>query len=119
MFSNDEKRITLNVIALNDKVEEYLRNNIVKDETGTKIILDSHISAIIMNEIDEKYNWCKLNGFNNVPIICRPDLRLYFRRLIEKNFPRIQVISYMEIPPDYKLEVLCSIEFKGYRNINL
>jgi len=115
--SNVDNRIPLNVITLSDEVENYLRNNLIKDETGTKININNHIKAIIMNEIDEKFSWCKLNGFSNVPIICRPDLRLYFRRLIEKNFPRIQVISYMEIPPDYKIEVLCTIDFRGYRSV--
>lgn len=101
-----ENRIPLNVITVSEHLENILRENLVKTEEGTKISLDPNLFSNLINEIKQKLTLAKSEGFHNIPIICRPDIRLYFRRLLEKDFPRLQVLSYMEISPEYKLEII-------------
>ena len=104
-----DNRIPLKVISLSEDLEYLLRNSIIKDPDGNKIELNPSVLLKLNDEITKKLNWCFSEGFTTVPIVCRPDIRLYFRRLIEKAFPRLQVLSYIEITPNYKLEVVTTI----------
>jgi flagellar biosynthesis component FlhA len=108
-----DSRVPLRVITLSDEVEECIRKNIIKTNDETKLELNGTLTLKLMEQIAKNEEWCLSHGFKNIPIICRPDIRLYFRRFIEKKFPRIQVISYMEITPDYKLDIVATISF-GY-----
>lgn len=112
-----DNRIALKVIALSDEVEECIRKSIVKDNEETRVELDNNLMVKLMAEIASKETWCLSHGFKNTPIICRPDIRLYFRRLIEKKFPRMKVLSYMEITPDYKLDIISIISFNDYSSL--
>jgi len=91
----NDKRITLKVIAISEDLEKALRNGIVSDHTGTKLALAPEIVKSIFSDLSEKEEILLRHGFRGIPVICRPDIRLYFRRLIEKNFPRTQVLSYL------------------------
>jgi flagellar biosynthesis component FlhA len=113
-----DNRISLKVIALSDEVEESIRNSIIKEGEETRVELNSNLSAKLMDEIASKETWCLSHGFKNTPIICRPDIRLYFRRLIERKFPRTKVISYLEVTPDYKLDVISVISYNDYSSIS-
>jgi flagellar biosynthesis protein FlhA len=104
-----DNRIPLKVISLSEELEYLLRNSIIKHPDGNKIELNPNVLLKLNDEISKKLKFCSAEGFINVPIICRPDIRLYFRRLIEKTFPRLQVLSYMEITPNYRLEVIAII----------
>ncbi len=106
-----DTRVPLRVITLSDEVEECIRKNIVKTNEETRLELNGILTAKLMEQITKSEEWCLSHGFKNIPIICRPDIRLYFRRFIEKKFFWIQVISYMEITPDYKLDVVSTISF--------
>jgi hypothetical protein len=113
-----DNRIPLTVIALSDEVEECIRNTIVKDNEETRVEVCNNLMARLMDEIAGKESWCLAHGFKNIPIICRPDIRLYFRRLIERKFPRMKVISYLEITPAYKLDVISIISFNDYSTLS-
>lgn len=114
----DDNRVPLRVLVLSDEVEEYVRNNILKTPDGSISGQNSTMNVILMDEISRKEEWCLSNGFTNTPIVCRPDIRLTLRRFIEKRFPRMKVLSYMEITPDYKLDVISVISFKDYTAIH-
>lgn len=106
---SDENKIVLSVISLSEALEEYLRKNLVKDDSGTRIELNTHTALKLLGQIEEIENNFLLTGMKSIPIICRPDLRLYFKRFIEKKFPRFQVISYLEVSPDYKIDPIYTL----------
>ncbi|MFN8672599.1 MAG: FHIPEP family type III secretion protein [Candidatus Sericytochromatia bacterium] len=106
---SEDNRIPLKVLTLSQSLEDLLRNKIIRDDNGTRIEISGVESVNLYKSIDEKEEILLSVGLKGVPIICKPDIRLYFRRLIERKYPRIQVISYMEVPPNYKLEVLGEI----------
>jgi flagellar biosynthesis protein FlhA len=105
----EDNRIPLNVITLSEHLENLMRISLIKDSEETKISLEPNILKSLIDELKQKLTWCKSEGFHNIPLICRPDIRLYVRRLLERDFPRLRVISYLEITPQYKLEVLATI----------
>jgi len=39
-------------------------------------------------------------------IICSTDVRRYFKKIIEKDFPKVKVISYDEVDEGYKIKIL-------------
>ena len=74
----------------------------------------------LMKQLEEVQSFCIGNNLKKIPIICRPDIRLYLRRLIEKKFPSMMVISYLEIPPEFKIEILFTIKFNtDFDNLNI
>gem|GEM_PF-2765919 len=39
-------------------------------------------------------------------IICSTDVRRYLKKIIERDFPEVKVISYDEVDDGYKIEIL-------------
>lgn len=114
----NDNRVPLRVMALSDEVEEYIRKNILKQPDGNIQAQNNTMNVVLLDEISRKEEWCLSHGFINTPIVCRPDIRLNLRRFIEKRFPRMKVLSYMEITPDYKLDVISVISFKDYTMVH-
>jgi len=115
----NENRVSIKVISLSQEVEICLRKNLVKKLDVTKIELNEYLMSKLIKQIEEAQEFCFSNGLKKIPIICRPDIRLYFRRLIENKFPSIMVISYLEIPPEFKIDILFIIKFDiDFNNLN-
>ena len=106
----EDTRIGLKVITLSEELEVKIRNNIIKNNNGTSLELNTHDTLKLMDKLEQSEDFLSSIGLKGVPIICRPDIRLYFRRFIEKKYPRTQVISYVEVPPNYKIDVIGTIE---------
>ncbi len=96
---------TLPVITLNPSLEDTIVNSLQKTETITyPVIPPETVQKIVENS---KNLVEKAISMNYQPIIlCSPRVRIYFRRLVERFFQNIVVLSHSEVLPEVKIKVI-------------
>jgi type III secretory pathway component EscV len=96
---------TIYCSALDPKLEEL----ILKFSKGK---LDNNYSLLDNKQKDKLFKvilnfleYTNKKGYLPV-IICSTDVRRYFKKIIERDFPKVKVISYDEVDEGYKIKIL-------------
>ena len=98
---NEENVIT--VISLDPKLEEIIRKSLRETAQGTFIALNPKISQQLLIKLAAEMRNVVITGDKPV-ILCNPDIRPHVRRLTERHYPNLDVISFNEIAPNIKIE---------------
>lgn len=101
----------LNVIALEPEVEKALSDALIETAQGIELNLPSQLTGQLFEQLSQAVEHCFFEGYKKTAILCDPRLRFHLRRLIEKKFPRVPVISYAEVAPGFKVNILKSLSF--------
>jgi flagellar biosynthesis protein FlhA len=101
----------LNVVTLSPETEKIIRNSVQETDGGNYLALEPRQAQSIANEISDISEKVAVMGIQPV-VLTPPIIRLYFRRLIERNFPSIPVLSYNEIPQNVNIEVVGTVNIK-------
>lgn len=100
----------LNVITLSPDIEKTITESASPDYKS--ITLDPKFSKALFDSIETKLEQVA-SDTENVPIIlCASPIRLLFRRLIERTYPQITVLSYNDIHKNYKCNAVVQIKIK-------
>jgi len=102
---------TLNVITLSPETEKIVRDSVQETDGGNYLALEPRRAQGIATELTEISERISIMGLQPV-ILTPPIIRLYFRRLIERNFPSMPVLSYNEIPQSVNIEVVGTVNIK-------
>lgn len=102
-YSGDKQ--TMNVLTLDPRLEEKLRESIQHSEFGSYLALDPDIAQPMIDRLSKQYEELSHRGITPI-IICAPILRLYFKRLIERFISNLVVLSYNEIDSNINVEVI-------------
>ena len=94
----------LNVLTLSPETESLIRESLQETESGNYLALEPQDVQKIVDSISESVERLSLIGMHPA-ILTPPIIRLYFRRLIERSFPSVPVLSYNEIPQNVHIEV--------------
>lgn len=87
---------TLNVITLDPKVEQVVRDSIQHTEHGSYVAMDPENAQAIFTSLSQNVE--KVTGTGHQPIVlCAPVVRIYFKKLTEKLIPGLVVLSYNEL----------------------
>jgi len=87
-----------------------LVNSLVTSAEGTALKLDANISQQILTKLELELEKCTQAGYKKTAVLCNTRIRLYFARLIERKFRGTRVISYAEIAPDFKIQVMGTVK---------
>jgi flagellar biosynthesis protein FlhA len=98
----------LHVITLDPKVEQMLLESIQKNELGKKIMINPVMTRKVIDETTQIINEGVQQGIRPV-FLTNPTLRPYFKKLIERAFPKISVLSHYEIVPEVSLKTTGTI----------
>lgn len=98
----------LSVITLGTEVEQLIRNNVRETEQGNFLAIDPQKAQQILKGLNKILEQTTFLG-QQVVILCPPVVRLYFRKLIERNYPNIPVLSYNEIPSNIEVEAVGTV----------
>ena len=113
----DEESKTLNVLTLHAEIEKLLQNALVKTPHGLELQVNPQLGKGLLEAIDTSLQYCLMEGYRKTAILCDPRYRFQLRRYVEKRFPGLPVISYAEVAPGYKINVLKTIALdKGYEH---
>jgi flagellar biosynthesis protein FlhA len=89
--------------ALDPQIEQVILQNLQKTEFGTFPVLDPNISQSLLMSVAEFLRYATNNGYQPI-IITSPTVRRHFRKIIERNFGQIFVISYAEVAHNYQVK---------------
>lgn len=87
---------TLNVITLDPKVEQIVRDSIQHTEHGSYVAMDPDNAQTIFNSLSENVEKVTATGHQPI-VLCAPVVRIYFKKLTEKLLPSLVVLSYNEL----------------------
>ncbi|HHV72080.1 MAG TPA: flagellar biosynthesis protein FlhA [Clostridia bacterium] len=101
MFVNQDG--VIQVIVLNQDWEKTLTDNIQHSNLGSYISISPSSAQELYTALKREIE--KVTALGVQPIVlCSPNLRLPFKRLTERWFPNLAVISYGELLPDIEVE---------------
>jgi flagellar biosynthesis protein FlhA len=90
----------IKALVLSSRMEEVLQNSLRESEQGLYLNLNSQDIDLILQQVKYTLEESPANV-----IFTEPATRIYFRHIIENNFPQINVLSTQEIAPGIKVEV--------------
>ena len=99
--------LTLRVLTLDQKLENNFSSFLPKGNTGafdSAVTELENLISVAVNDMEEK-------GFPPV-ILCSPKARSQLKEATRRKIPNLAVLSYMEIPPDIKVEPVGEIRFE-------
>ena len=93
----------IHTLTISPDLEQHLTQSIQKVEHGSHLVVDPASAQAIYQRIAELFSKQVSQGISPV-ILCSPLIRMYFKRLIERKFPDIDVVSFNEITGDITIE---------------
>lgn len=99
---------TLIVYLLDPQIEETVRSSIQHTSSGSYLALEPEITQEILAAVR--------NEIGNLPpsaqqpvILTTMEIRRYFRKLVELEFPHLAVLSYQELSPEMNIQPIARI----------
>jgi len=111
-LSDDQNVIP--VITLDPKVEQAIQESIQQTAQGAVLALNPQVSQQILAKLANEVQSATNAGHNPV-VLCNPQIRPHVKKLTDRNFPALTVLSYNEIAPKIKIQSIgtVSISFGG------
>lgn len=85
-------------ITLSPDIENTIANGISSD--GQSLSLDPNFTRVLIDNLNVEIEKALTSTGNQPVILASAPIRLALRRLIDRTFPQISVMSYNEIPPN-------------------
>jgi len=90
---------TVSVITLEPKLEHTLTDAIQKTDRGNFLAVEPDAASRVLRAVGKAYETA-LGTAREPVLLTTPVLRPHLRRLVERSFGRIPVLSYAEIAPE-------------------
>ena len=91
--------------VLEPELEEQLRQAIRQTASGSYLALDAETVRRLLRQLHQTMG--DLSQVAQKPVVVVPvDIRRYFRKLIDKEFYDVPVLSYQELSPDIQIQPL-------------
>lgn len=100
----------IRVIALGRQADEALLKGLVTGPLGTQLMLHPLVAAQLRERLQKALDEALAEGHRATAVLTSPQIRFHFRRLMERHFPGLPVLSYSEIAPDFQVEVVALID---------
>lgn len=95
----------LNVISLDPEIERGLRQAIHRDAMGLHLNLEPHTGQALLSGLAREIEAFRERGLQPI-VLTVPDVRPALRRLCERSFPSLVVLSWNEIAPGVQVNSL-------------
>ncbi|MFP4498431.1 MAG: FHIPEP family type III secretion protein, partial [Vulcanimicrobiota bacterium] len=88
----------INVITLDPQVEQLIAGSIQRSEVGSFLALDPNLGQEILTRLGDEINKLQEQGLQPICLVA-PQIRPAFKKLSERSFPSLVVLSWNEIAP--------------------
>ncbi len=99
------------LITLDKKVEDEIASSIQHKETGAYLAIDPAKAQLILDSIGEAIPL--FEGGQRPTLLAAPQIRPHVRKLTERYYPQLVVLSHNEILPNIKIRSIGSINFNA------
>ncbi len=89
---------TINVITLDPGVEQTVQAAVQRTEHGSFLTLDPNTGQLILKGLSDQINELQDKGLQPI-VVTSPNVRPALRKLAERSFPNLVVLSWNEIAP--------------------
>lgn len=89
---------TINVITLDPSIEQIVQGAIQRTEAGSFLTLDPNTGQEILQAISGQVTQLQERGLQPI-LLCSPPVRSALRKLTERSFPNLVLLSWNEIAP--------------------
>lgn len=100
-YTNNEGMI--NVFTLDPQIEQVVSQSVQRTEFGSFLTLDPEVGQEILRAIGSEIKKLADRGLQPI-VLCNPQVRLYLKRLTERNFPNLIILSFNEIPAKVQIQ---------------
>jgi type III secretion protein V len=107
-FKYSRGRNTLAVYLLDPEIEDIVKSSIQHLPSGSYLALEPDISTEILQSVRREVGNTPASAQQPV-VLTNPDIRRYFRRLVEMELPNLAVLSYQELTPEMNIQPLARI----------
>jgi flagellar biosynthesis protein FlhA len=102
---------SIHVITLSPQSEQTITNALYQTDQGLMISLDPVMVQKLMTRVQAEMERIAADGFQPI-LLCSAKIRLPMRKLTERLFPTLVVLSYSEIMPDVEVRSNATIGFE-------
>lgn len=95
----------LTVLTLDPSLEEQLRESVQQSEFASYLAVEPDIAQLLIDNVATYHSNLTNQGITPI-ILCAPILRIYFKRLLDRFFTNLVVLSYNEVDSDINVEVI-------------
>ena len=92
----------LYVVTLSPEVENTIAKGASPD--GTSVTLDPSFTRNLFDKMNTELEKAITATSNQPVILCSSPIRMLFRKLVERTYPQIAIMSYNEISPNVKVK---------------
>lgn len=100
------------VTTLDPNVEQTLLEALQPTEQGTFVAIEPSLAQRILDRLKEQVERMVTVGYTPI-VLCSPKVRAWFRKLTERAFPNLIVLSYSEIVADVDVEAVGTVTMDG------
>jgi flagellar biosynthesis protein FlhA len=104
----DEKG-NISVVMLSPEIEDHINNSIQHTEHESYLIADPNLIQRIVSNLQKFMNTFSTRGLQPI-IVCSPKTRIHLKKVLERFFPGIIVLSHNEITHDVNINSLGMVE---------
>jgi len=98
----------LPIIAVDQKVEDLLRDKIQRGDQGSYLSLEPNLAQKILMSINHTLE--RMAHLNYQPVIlCSPMIRRHLKKLLERFLPQVVVLSHSELTSQVKIQSLGTV----------
>lgn len=95
-YTNNEG--VINVITLDPQIEQMIAQSIQRTEMGSFLALDPNMGQEVLMSVGQEVGKLQERGLQPI-ILCAPQIRPALKKLTDRSFPSLVVLSWNEIAP--------------------
>ncbi len=101
---------TLAVYLLDPELEDMVKNSIRRTEKGNYLALDPEITQELIEAVGKEIASHPFPPGARPPVILTiAEIRRYFRKIIELEFPQLSVLSYQELAENLRIQPIARV----------
>ncbi|MBI2066609.1 MAG: type III secretion system export apparatus subunit SctV [Deltaproteobacteria bacterium] len=105
---------SLAVYLLDPDIEEMIRNAIRKTDKGNYLALEPEVTQELVEAVGKEIASHPLPPGSKPPVILTvSEVRRYFRKIIELEFPQLAVLSYQELSESLRIQPIARVSIRS------
>jgi flagellar biosynthesis protein FlhA len=101
---------TISVITLDPQIEQIISSSIQRTEMGSFLTLDPNVGQEILQAISNQVQALQERGLQPILLVA-PQVRPALRKLTERSFPSLVILSWNEIAPKVNVNSVGMVSF--------
>ena len=106
-YQNNEG--TINVVTIAPDIEKQIQSSITRTESGSFLTIDPNVGQAILHALSVQVEELQEKGLQPI-VLCSPPIRPALRKLTERSFPNLVLLSWNEIAPKVNVNSVAMAE---------